>query len=97
MLITLRDAQDHITAVCEAWLVDDKGVFAPWGRHLWINQLELNPGTHSHALIQQIIVQLAELCPQAKGAYWERREKRRVAPRYYTRRQLMTWVDHATV
>ena len=75
MMTVLRDAQDRLQAVCEWWVVNEQGVTMPWGKYVWVNTLEMNPGVHGANMIRQIIQQIATTAPQAVGAYWEREQK----------------------
>ena len=43
MLSVCRDAHGTLQAGLEWGLVDDFGTWAPYGRYVWVNQLEVNP------------------------------------------------------
>ena len=89
MLMTLRDAQDRITACCAWYPVDLQGRFDAKGCWVWIEQLELSPGVNSRQCIQRIIQQISELVPYALGAYWHRRDSTGQRIHQYRRDQLL--------
>lgn len=88
MLTTLRDNEGNIQAACEWWCVDENGTWTPKGPYVWVNQLEHSPGVDGEYLIKEIVAQVAWLAPWAKGAYWERRDKKDGRIHGFTRARL---------
>ena len=74
-LTVLRDAQGRLDAACEWWLVDIEGHWSAFGEYVYLNQLEVIPGANLHAVRRQLVEQIGTLVPQARGVYWERRDR----------------------
>ena len=95
MLLVLRDPQDRLEACLDYYLVDEKGQLTPQGPWVFVNQLELNPGTSGVKIIRKVIFAIQQLHPTANFGYWERRDKPKHNLRTYTRRQLVRRDDYA--
>ena len=100
MMYVLRDAQGHLQASIDYYLVNDQGqvTFDGTGQWVWVQQLDLDPTTNGHACIRTFIDHIAEAIPQAVGAYWFRKDKTGMTPHTFTRTQLVGRGEcHATV
>lgn len=89
MLTILRTPTDHLLAVCEWWMVDVMGQFDPYGKYVWVNDLQINPGVQSLNIIRQVIRDIAHRVPFAVGVYWHRQYQLRDGIRGYQRKQLV--------
>ena len=91
MLLTFRDSSNNIEAVCEWWLVDEYGEWTPLGEYVWVNQIECSKGVNLKKVFRDIIAEIAWAAPRAKGAYWERRDKKNDYLYSFTREALLNF------
>lgn len=87
-MITLRDLDGRIQACCEFWIVDQEGNRDPHGSYVWVHQLEISAGVPGHEILEMVIREIAEACPHALGAYWQR-QKTGERPHLFTRTRLL--------
>lgn len=76
MLTVIRNYHGKLILACEWVPVDINGLPEALAdaEFVWVNQLETNSGIHP-SVIRQLCSAIADAAPQAKGAYWERRDK----------------------
>lgn len=97
MLTVIRDELGQLLAACEWVPASDDGTPANDGHWVWVNQLEMSAEAGRYVL-RQVMTQIAEQMPTARGAYWYRRKKTGAKIHWYLRSQLTRGgMTHATV
>ena len=89
MLTVIRDELGFIQAACDWWPVDDNGNWNPYGRYIWVEQLEVNSLLDGRKVIQKIIHDIGTRAPWAIAAYWIRRDSTADKQHAYGRSRLM--------
>ena len=74
MLTVLRDGEGRLQAACEWWTVDDHGWWEPKGRHVFLNQIEINTGLNMHRFRRYLVDEIGRLAPDATGVFWNRED-----------------------
>ena len=95
-MIVLKDFFGQIKACCEFWLVNKDGTRNPAGEYVWVHHIETSDGIEGQEVIREIIDEIAESCPTAIGAYWQR-EKTGELPHLFVRNRLVRRDVNATV
>ena len=72
MLTVMRDAQGHLEAVCDWWLVDEQGRWTPQGQYVFLHELEVNPGIKLHAVRKHLVSTISLAALGALGVFWKR-------------------------
>lgn len=75
MLWILRSETGQLQAACDWWLVMEGGQWSPYGRYVFLNQLEVSPGVNLHRVRREMVQAISALAPYAVGVYWERRDR----------------------
>ena len=89
MLTIIRDADGRLQAACEWTPCRDDGTADAQGRWVFVHQLEITVGLRRHAIIRQIIEDIACLMPKAIGAYWQRHDRTHYRIHWYSRKRLL--------
>ena len=88
MLWVLRGEGGNIQAVCEWWLVDERGQWTPEGRYVFLHQLEITPGVNLHMVRKSFVEQISLAVPGALGVFWHREHDAFPRPHCFRRGQL---------
>ena len=87
-MLTIRGEQGQLRACCEFWVVNQDGTRNPHGLYVWVHQLELSQGEDFETIWNLLCGMIAEECPTALAAYWQR-EKTASRPHLFTRNRLL--------
>jgi hypothetical protein len=80
----LRTDDGTIKAVCEYYIVDNNGNFAPKGEYAWINECEIAPQFRGNGILKNFAKIIMEKNPQARfGYFWRQRKYPERTPRIY--------------
>ena len=75
MLEILKTDDGTIKAVCEWYLVNEKGGYDTAGDMVWVNEVEISPQYRNNGILKYFAKIIMIKCPQAKFAYFHRRKK----------------------
>lgn len=96
MIEILHGEKGELKAVCEFYIVDAKGNFAPKGEYAWINECEIAPQFRGNGILKSFAKIIMEKNPQARFGYFHRQYKYKGrAPRIYTRERWKKLIGEA--
>ena len=75
MIELLKTDTGEIKAVCEYYIVDEKGNFDRQGEFAWINECEIAPQYRGNGILKSFAKTIMEKYPQLKFGYFHRRKK----------------------
>jgi hypothetical protein len=88
MIEILHTDKGEIKAVCEYYIVDEKGNFDSKGEFVWINEVEISPSFRGNGILKTFAKNIMEREPQAKfGYFWRQYKYPNRRPRIYHRVQ----------
>lgn len=93
MIEVLHTDTGDIKAVCEWWMVNEKGEFDPYGYVVWVAELEVSKSFRHNGCISEIIKRITDKVPYARQGYFWRKGKYPDRPQHtYNRRQWLNRV-----
>lgn len=75
MVTTLKNEDGYVIALCEWRLVGASGYEVPNGEYIWINDMWVHEDYRHIHKVNRIIDEIMCLVPEAKYAYFQRKNK----------------------
>lgn len=74
MITHFKNEEGFIIAYCEWRLVGPSGYETPNAEFIWVNDCWVHPSLRMMEVINQIIDEIMNICPQATAGYFQRKD-----------------------
>ena len=93
MLEILRTDSGEIKAVCEQYIVDEKGNWDTTNKFIWISEIEVSPQYRNNGCLKHFIKPIMDKVPWAEyGYFWRKRKYPDKKPVIFNREQWLKMI-----